>query len=198
MVNIEYNALLSEVAELGLKNDMNAKSKQDKYLNITKDTGEFLAFLTKASNVTRILELGTSNGYSTLWFAGALPENGEITTIERCVHKYQQALANIDRARLKCRINAFNGEISTILPKLQQGFDLIFFDADRSIYMDILPLAEKLLAPNGIIVCDNATSHAHELTAFMQYFSDSQRYTTALVPVGKGEFVAYRNTHCYE
>ncbi|MBQ4812723.1 O-methyltransferase [Pseudoalteromonas luteoviolacea] len=192
MLNNHLTQLLSDLAKLGEENDAKAANKQSKYLNITHDTGEFLAFLIKASKTRRILELGTSNGYSTLWMASALPLNGHITTIEGHEHKYLQARNNFDKANLDVQIHSVLGDISTTLKQLEARYDLVFFDADRTIYMDIIADIEQLLVPGGVIVCDNATSHPQELKDFMHYLSQSPLYTTALVPVGKGEFVAYK------
>ncbi|KZN40288.1 O-methyltransferase [Pseudoalteromonas luteoviolacea] len=192
MLDAHLTQLLTDLAKLGEENDAKASDKQSKYLNITQDTGEFLAFLIKACGVKRILELGTSNAYSTLWMASALANNGHITTIEYNAQKHQQARHNIDRAKLNVQIHSIHGDITAELTHLESTYDLVFFDADRSIYMDILPDIERLLRPAGIVVCDNATSHPQELAAFMHYFNQSPNYTTALLPVGKGEFVAYK------
>ncbi|KZN46529.1 O-methyltransferase [Pseudoalteromonas luteoviolacea] len=192
MLNNHLTQLLTDLAKLGEENDANALDKQSKYLNITQDTGEFLAFLIKASSTRRILELGTSNGYSTLWMASALPFDGHITTIEGHEHKHQQARNNIDKANLNVQIHCVHGDITTTLKQLETSYDLVFFDADRAIYMEIIADIEQLLIPGGIIVCDNATSHPQELKDFMHYLNQSPSYTTALIPVGKGEFVAYK------
>lgn len=79
---MDLTALLRELEQLGEENDATVEQKELKYLNITRDTGEFLAVLIKASVVRQALEIGTSNGYSTLWLASALPEDGHVTTLE--------------------------------------------------------------------------------------------------------------------
>lgn len=79
---MEFSAIMDELEQLGLENDQAQSDKSKKYLNITRDTGELLAVLIKATGAAKVLEIGTSNGYSTLWLASALPENGHIYTIE--------------------------------------------------------------------------------------------------------------------
>ena len=64
-------ALLAELEQFGRSNDAATTDRPRRMLNITRDTGEFLAVLVKAMDARRVLEIGTSNGYSTLWLADA-------------------------------------------------------------------------------------------------------------------------------
>jgi predicted O-methyltransferase YrrM len=63
--------LLDELEQFGTTNDSSTSERPRKMLNITRDTGQFLAVLIRATLARRVLEIGTSNGYSTLWLAGA-------------------------------------------------------------------------------------------------------------------------------
>lgn len=66
-------SLRRELEESGRRNDADQTDRSKKYLNITRDTGELLCLLVGATHAHRVLEIGTSNGYSTLWLASALP-----------------------------------------------------------------------------------------------------------------------------
>ena len=88
--------LLSELELKGIENDSEVLDRSHKQLNITKDTGEFLAILVKSSCAETILEVGTSNGYSTLWLAAATSESGKVTTLEVQQHKIDQAQVNFN------------------------------------------------------------------------------------------------------
>ncbi|WP_319522050.1 O-methyltransferase [uncultured Desulfosarcina sp.] len=187
---MKFQKVLNELEQSGAQNDRIQTDKSKKYLNITRDTGEFFTVLVKATKAKNILELGTSNGYSTLWLASALPENGTVTTIERSEQKAKEAKANFERTNLLERIQLLIGNASDLLNDLKGEFDIIFLDADRSAYISFIPHILRLLKSGGIMICDNAFSHEEELKEFMEFFINRSEYTTCLVPVGKGEFIA--------
>ncbi len=107
-------------------------------------------------NARRILEVGTLGGYSTIWLARALPENGKLITLELEAHHASVAKSNVDRAGVGHLIEIIVGPASDKLPQLEgQQFDLIFIDADKpsnSIYYD---WAVRLSRPGTLIVVDN-------------------------------------------
>jgi len=190
---MELQKVLDELEKSGIENDTIQKDKSRKYLNITRDTGEFFTVLVKATKTKNILEIGTSNGYSTLWLASALPESGTVTTIERSEQKAIEAKANFERTKMLEKVRLLIGNASTLLDDLKEEFDIIFLDADRSLYISFIPHILRLLKPGGIMICDNAVSHEDELKAFMEFFATRSDYKTCLVPVGKGEFIACKD-----
>lgn len=101
---MKLDSLLEKIEKDGLKNDSIVTDRAFKQLNITKDTGEFLAVLVKSSKSKRLCEVGTSNGYSTIWLASALPEDGRITTLEVQQHKIDQAKENFNLSGLASKI----------------------------------------------------------------------------------------------
>lgn len=185
--------LLRELEQKGLENDQVQSNKNLKYLNITKDTGEFLRFLILATGAKRILEIGTSNGYSTIWLASSIPENGSITTIEFSENKAEEALSNFKKAGLNNQIELLLGEAQELLKELTGQYDMIFLDADRSEYMKMWRDVSRLLKIGGVIVCDNAISHELELSEFTSHLKSQSNFTTSLVPVGKGAFLAHKS-----
>ena len=187
------NTLLTELEQRGEDNDARVSERRRKYLNITRDTGEFLAVLVKAIRAERILEIGTSNGYSTLWLASSLNNGGRVVTVEFDNDKIGEAKANFQRAGLVDRIEQIKGDAVTYLRGNTATFDLVFLDADRSQYLDVADRITEALKPGGVLVCDNALSHATEMADFIAHLQEHPRFTTCLVPVGKGEFVAYKS-----
>ena len=187
------NEILEELEKLGKENDASVEQKDCKYLNITRDTGEFLAVLIKAGAVRQVLEIGTSNGYSTLWIADALPTDGHVTTLEVSPFKVSQATDNLKRANLYHKITVVQTDCADYLDQTIREFDLVFLDADRSSYIQLADRIVSLVRPGGLLVCDNAVSHAGELEEFMDFVKSTGEFTTATVPVGKGEFVACKN-----
>ena len=79
---MDLDSILRELEQKGIRNDEAQSDKALKYLNITRDTGEFLRVIVRATRSKKILEIGTSNGYSTIWFASSIPSDGTVTTIE--------------------------------------------------------------------------------------------------------------------
>ncbi|MGQ7260645.1 O-methyltransferase [Vreelandella sp. V005] len=185
--------VLEELEKLGKENDASEEQKDRKYLNITRDTGEFLAVLIKANAATQVLEIGTSNGYSTLWIAAALPTDGHITTVEISSSKVIQAKDNFKRASLSHKITVVQAGAADYLEQANYQFDLVFLDSDRSSYIQLADQIVSLVRPGGLLVCDNAVSHAGELEEFIDFVNSTGEFTIATVPVGKGEFVACKN-----
>jgi predicted O-methyltransferase YrrM len=187
----KLDTLFRELERFGNENDAQATSRSHKMLNITPDTGEFLRLLVRALKARRILEIGTSNGYSTLWLACAVqPMNGSVTTLEKSLYKAEMARANFARAEMQPWINLQLVAAGDFLKQQSvAAFDFVFLDSERSEYIAWWPDLQRVLASGGLLVVDNAVSHVHELRDFVQAVQQTPGYITSLVPVGKGELV---------
>ena len=190
----KLHTLLAELAAFGDAHDSDAANRATRMLNITPDTGEFLAVLVKAMGARRILEIGTSNGYSTLWLAdAAVGMAGHVTTVEMAPQKIAMARENFARAGLASCITQVEGDAGAHLAQLEDaGFDLVFLDSKRSAYLDWWPDLKRILRAGGLLVVDNATSHADEMADFTAAVRNDGGFTASLVPVGKGEFLAVK------
>lgn len=190
----ELQSLLTELETFGEENDRTHQERPKRMLNITRDTGEFLAVLVKATQSANILEIGTSNGYSTLWLAdAALQTGGHVTTVEYAEYKIALATRNFERAKLADQISQIHGEAGALLAGTPTGsVDLLFLDSERSEYVAWWPEVKRVIKPSGLLIVDNATSHAAEMAAFMQLVRHDPDFTTSLVPVGNGEFLAVK------
>ncbi len=188
-------ALLRELEAHGERHDQQTAKHDDRLLNITPDTGAFLGVLVRACRAQRILEIGTSNGYSTLWLAeAALATGGRVTTVEHLPAKAALARATFARATGVAPISlelADAGEVLAGTPP--SGWDFVFLDADRAHYAAWWPHLRRALAPGGILVVDNAVSHAAEVAPFIAAVTTDAELTSVLVPIGKGEFVACKS-----
>jgi len=186
--------LLAELEQFGQQNDAAISERPRRMLNITRDTGEFLSVLVQATNAQRVLEIGTSNGYSTLWLAQAVQRiGGHVTTVELSEFKLEMAARNFDRSGLTKVITQHRGEAGSMLESLDDAcFDLLFLDSKRSDYVHWWPNIQRVLRKGGLLVVDNATSHADEMADFMALVSADPGFTTCTVPVGNGEFLATR------
>ena len=189
-------ALLIELEEFGQENDAAMSDRPRRMLNITRETGEFLSVLTQATHAKRVLEIGTSNGYSTLWLAQAAQTiGGHVTTIEQAEFKLELAAKNFARSGLTGSITQLRGEAGAHLESMPDAsVDLLFLDSKRSEYVGWWPDIKRVLREGGLLVVDNATSHATEMASFMTQVSADSDFTTCTVPVGNGEFLATRIT----
>ena len=186
-------ALLDELAEFGRQNDARETERDRRLLNITPETGQFLAILLRAVRAQRILEIGTSNAYSTIWLAWAAAETGgHVTTIERAADKVAMARTNLQRAGLTERVTVVHGSALDVLADLPGPFDLIFLDADRSNYDSYLDLLLPRLRRGGLLVTDNVTSHAAELADFLRRLKTQPEVDTVTLPLGNGEELTYK------
>ena len=187
-------ALLAELEAFGQQNDATIADRPRRMLNITRDTGEFLAVLVKAMGARRVLEIGTSNGYSTLWLAEAARTiGGAVTTVEQAEYKVGLARVNFARAGLAPHITLRHDDAGRVLKDSgDASFDLVFLDSERPEYPGWWPDLKRVLRPGGLLVVDNATSHPEQMAPFVAIVTSDAEFTTSLVPVGNGEFLAVK------
>jgi predicted O-methyltransferase YrrM len=190
----ELAALLAELEQFGQKNDAATIDRPRRMLNITRDTGEFLALLVKAVDARRVLEIGTSNGYSTLWLASAAhATGGSVTTVELSESKRGMAAANFARSGLAAHISLVHDDAGVVLKRsASAGFDLVFLDSERPEYPGWWPDLKRVLRGGGLLVVDNATSHPEQMAPFIALVRNDPEFSTSLVPVGNGEFLAVK------
>ena len=192
-MEVRLRELLEQLAEFGRQNDARETERARRMLNITPETGQLLAILLRATGARQILEVGTSNGYSTIWLAwAARATGGHVTTIERAADKAVMARANFDRAGLADMITLLEGAALDVLAGLQGPYDLIFLDADRPSYLAYADALLPLLHSGGLLVTDNVVSHAHELTGFLARLQHDPTLDTVTVPIGNGEELTYK------
>ncbi|MDR5867770.1 O-methyltransferase [Halomonas koreensis] len=186
---------LAELAAHGERHDAAVDDPARRLRNITPDTGRFLDVQVRATGARRILEAGTSNGYSTLWLArGARATGGRVTTVECDAERWTLARRHFAAAGVEALVDALHADIGTVLAdQAPASLDLIFLDADRERYLDWWPAIREALAPGGLLVVDNALSHAEALAPFMARVEADPAFTGCRVPVGKGEFLATRD-----
>jgi predicted O-methyltransferase YrrM len=128
-------------------------------ISVTPAHGKLLHLMVRAQGATRILEVGTLAGYSTIWLARAVPPAGRVITLEANATHADIARANVERAGLSGRIEIRLGNALDTLPQLaaekQPPFDFTFIDADRPNLADYFDWAVRLSHPGSVIVVDN-------------------------------------------
>jgi predicted O-methyltransferase YrrM len=185
-------ALLRQLEVFGDANDATTAERARRLLNVTPDTGAFLAAMVRATRARRILELGTSNGYSTVWLAEAAADTGgRVTTVEMLPEKAAMASETFARAEGLAPVELLVEDAGTVLARSDAGaWDLVFLDTDRERYAEWWPALRRALAPGGVLVVDNATSHPAEVAPLAEAIAAAPEFTWALLTVGKGELVA--------
>ncbi|MDH1688641.1 O-methyltransferase, partial [Stenotrophomonas maltophilia] len=186
---LELSELKNELAHFGAENDAREVERGRRMLNITPDTGEFLAVLVRFGTARRVLEIGTSNGYSTLWLAeSAAAIDGHVTTLEYAEDKAAMARDTFARSGLADRITLVHDDAGPWLAEAADAsIDLLFLDSDRGQYAGWWPQLRRVLRPGGLLVVDNATSHAGEMEPLRTLLESDANFSTSLVPVGNGE-----------
>jgi predicted O-methyltransferase YrrM len=187
-MNVERRAIADEIYAYGRDFDAQQSNRLARLRNLEPETAELLAVLIRATRARRILEVGTSNGYSTLWLADAAAiTGGHVESLDIDPRRSDQACANIARAGLDglatCR-TVSAAQALTEYP--DDAWDLIFLDAERPEYVGYWPSVRRTLAPGGTLVIDNAISHAAELSEVDRRLADDPRLTTVRVPIGDG------------
>ncbi|MGC1424001.1 MAG: O-methyltransferase [Terracidiphilus sp.] len=128
-------------------------------IDVTPLQGKFLEILVRATGSKRILEIGTLGGYSTLWLARAIPNNGLVVTLELEPRHAEIAQKNLEVAgladRVELRIGPAAQTLATLVREPAAPFDFIFIDADKASYPEYLQWSLKLSRPGTLIVADN-------------------------------------------
>ena len=128
-------------------------------IEVAPTAGKFLMLLAKIGGARRVLEVGTLAGFSTIWLARGVGEDGLVITCEREQLHADVARANIDQAGVGSRVDIRVGTATETLEQLIEGgterFDLVFIDADKPNNINYLTAALQLTRPGSIIVLDN-------------------------------------------
>jgi predicted O-methyltransferase YrrM len=128
-------------------------------INVSPAQGKLLHLIARAQGAMTILEIGTLGGYSTIWLARALPQDGRLITLEADPKHAEVARANISRAGLSSVVDVRVGRALETLPDLvaegRGPFDLIFIDADKTGYPAYFAWALKLCRRGSVIIADN-------------------------------------------
>jgi predicted O-methyltransferase YrrM len=196
MIHLDHasSAVLSQLESFGAENDARAADRSQKMLNLERPTAELLYILVTSARRRRILEIGTSNGYSAIWLANALRETGgqPLQTIEKSPDKIALAQANLQKAAVQGLVRVIEGDATEACAALAGPFDCVFFDADRVSAPAQLECLLPKLTEDALLLADNALSHPEEIAGYIAKAEALPQFDTAMVPVGKGLHIARR------
>ena len=189
-------------------------SHEDSMLAITGDTGKFFSILLSSMNAKKILEVGTSVGYSTLWLAYSFYQNeenshspkGKITTIDNNPLKAKKAATNFKNAGISDIIEIIEGNAIEVLKQLSnyvndnsgdqsKYFDFIFLDADKENLPEYFDLAISIVKKGGVIVTDNVLypeEYRPSMSKYVEHIRKKDCVKSVTVPIGHGEEVSLK------
>jgi len=128
-------------------------------IQVSATQGKFIYLLAKLVGARRILEIGTLGGYSTIWLARALPEDGRLVTLELETAHAEVARANIARAGFSGKVEIIVGSALQTLPEVcdeaAEPFDLVFIDADKENYSNYFSHVMRAVHSGSLILDDN-------------------------------------------
>jgi predicted O-methyltransferase YrrM len=174
-------------------------------IQVSAEAGRLLALLVRAAGATRVLEVGTLFGYSGIWMARELPEDGHLDTIEIEQLHADAAEHWFERAGLAERVTVHRGAGADVLATLPGPYDVAFIDADKAGYPVYARMALERLRPGGIVIADNAIRRGRIVEAGLSADDDGIRalhdllagdanLVATTVPVGDGLALAVKRS----
>jgi predicted O-methyltransferase YrrM len=194
VVDADRRAFAAALYAAGREHDARQDDRLARWRNVEPETAEMLAVLAGATNARRILEIGTANGYSTIWLADAAQATGaQLTSLDVEPSRTAIARENLAGAGLDGVADLRTQDAAAFLRETRDGaFDLIFLDAERDAYVGYWPDLVRALAPSGLLAVDNVISHAAQVEAFRTLVEGDGRVAQALVPIGAGVLLVVR------
>jgi caffeoyl-CoA O-methyltransferase len=166
-----------------------------------REVARFLEITARSCGARRVLEIGMAIGYSALHIARALPEGGEVVTIEPSEEMIERSEHYLSRASLRERVTIERGFALEVIPRLEGPFDMVFLDAVKQEYASYLELSLPLLRAGGVVLADNLlwggqvageirsedqTASTQALREFNQVFIRHPQLLAVVLPVGDG------------
>lgn len=196
-----YNYIVNTFAEEDevLKNIViETGEKNFPLIQVSPELGKFLYLLIKLINARKVLEIGTLAGYSAIWMARALPQDGRLITLEISREHADFATGNFAKAGLENKIELLRGNAVDLMKNLkEEKFDFVFMDADKTQYTEYFNLVIQMTNPGGIIAADNTLKHGRVIDsnpdkytkgilAYNKLTAHDRRVESLLVPISDG------------
>jgi predicted O-methyltransferase YrrM len=187
-------ALLVDLYADGAAHDNAEPDRLRRRRNLEPESAALLTLVLRIAGARAVVEIGTSNGYSAIWLAGALRDTGgRLTTVD--VEEWPGVAANIDRSGLAAHVDRRIGDGGAFLAGCPDAsVDLLFLDAERVEYPRWWPHPARVLRPGGVLAVDNVLSHPAEVAEFLGLVRAHGGFVSETVAVGKGLFLAWLRT----
>jgi predicted O-methyltransferase YrrM len=190
----ERMLLANRLYAAGREHDARQQDRLARWRNVEPETAALLGVLARTKQAPSVLEIGTSNGYSTIWLGDAAEETGgAVVSLEIEPGRTALAREHLAQAGVETFVELRTEDAAQALRGFPDaGFDLVFLDAERPHYIGYWPDLVRTLAPAGLLVVDNVISHADDLVGFIAVAENDERVETVQVPIGAGILLAVR------
>jgi predicted O-methyltransferase YrrM len=187
-MDADVAVLLDELHRYGVEHDADKPDRVDRLRNLEPDSAQLLALLVRAVGAGALLELGTSNGYSTVWLADAVrATGGKVTSVDTDAERSTEASRNLTRAGLQAYAELrVQDAVKALRESADHQWDMIFLDAERPAYTTYWADLQRTLRPGGLLAVDNVISHADQVDAFRSLVRETPGVFEALAPTGAG------------
>ncbi len=211
---ITYNDILSEyITNLFVNQDevlqwiyRDTHEKGLPAISVQPEEGRFLQFLVRACGTKKAVEIGTLGGYSGVWIARGLEQDGKLITLEKEPYHAQVAQEHFEAAGVADRVEIRVGDAHQTLDTLKQEgpFDFIFIDAEKPGYEAYYEWAIENLRPGGVIGAHNAfrkgsvaglkadDEYSSGMRDFNQKIAKDPRVISTIFPAGDGTLIAVK------
>jgi predicted O-methyltransferase YrrM len=154
---------------------------------VARSTGQLLFAMVAPNAGCEVLELGGSRGYSTIWLAAAARIlGGRVLSVEHDPAKADAWRRNVHDAGVQEWAELFEGDAFELLATLEDGFDVVFLDAEKEDYERLFELVRPRLDPGGLVVADNVLSHAEPLARYSAARQADPTLSSVTVPLDRG------------
>lgn len=193
-MDAQLERLLDELHQEGAAHDRGKADRTERRRNLEPESARLLHLLVLATGARRVLELGTSNGYSTIWLGDAVrTSGGAMVTVDIDEGRLAEAHENVVRAGLGGAVEMRLEDAAEALRRSEAAsWEMVFLDAERPAYPSYWSDLVRVLRPGGLLAVDNVLSHADEVADFRTLVSADRRVTEALVPTGAGVLLVTR------
>lgn len=169
--------------------DAQQSNRLDRWRNLEPESALFLSILVKSKQAKQVLEIGTSNGFSTLWLAEAVQvTQGFLTSLEIEESRTLLAKKHLTEFGLAERVNCITIDAAVFLAKSEPEYDLILLDAERDAYMAYWPDLRRLISGHAgsLLIVDNVISHQEQVQGFMGMIERDEDFVSTVIAVGAG------------
>ncbi|SJN21839.1 O-methyltransferase [Psychrobacter sp. JB385] len=172
--------------------DSEQSNRLDRHRHVESDAAQFLANIATIRQPKKVLETGTSTGFSTLWLAYGLRHQAECDFISLDIDKNRSEAAHqhLQNTGLSASVRLIVQDALICLNDNTDVFDLVFLDAERQYYLDYIEGLYKALDVGSVLIVDNVISHRDEVSDFLAAFINNPRYLCHTLDIGAGLFMA--------
>ena len=196
-MNQRLSTVLDDLYAEGVAHDAAQPDRLLKRRNLEPATAKLLSLIVRIAGARRVVEIGTANGYSTIWLADAVGDTcGQLVSLDTATS--DEARTNLARADavqpgLAKRVELRQEDGGAYLAQLVDGgVDLLFLDAERVEYPDWWPHPIRVLRPGAVLAIDNVLSHTAEVAPFLTLLAREPTLVGSTFAIGKGLHLVWR------